>query len=71
MSFCRLNPETIQMILERAIHFARNKVVETLAPSNPFRLDSGAARTEETKPFVKREAMERSEKASFIDGMSM
>jgi hypothetical protein len=69
--FRRLNREAIQATLEKAFRFTRKKIVETLSPSNPFRLPSGAARSEETQAFAKREASERIDKASFIDGMSM
>lgn len=78
--FRRLNREAIQATLEKAFRLARKKVVETLKPSNPFRAESGAAmvsatpiagRKEETNLLVRRDASERLDKASFIDGMSM
>lgn len=78
--FRRLNREAIQATLEKAFRLARKKVVETLRPTNPFRGESGApivsagspgGQPEETQVFVRREASERLDKASFIDGMSM
>ena len=77
--FRRLNREAIQATLEKTFRFARKKVVEALKPSNPFRSASGEAvsatpvsgKPEETQAIVRREAAERLDKASFIDGMSM
>jgi len=77
--FRRLNREAIQVTLEKAFRFARKKVAEALKPSNPFRSASGeavsvttvAGKPEETQAIVRREAAERLNKASFIDGMSM
>ena len=75
--FRRLNREAIQKTLEKALRFARAKVAEAWSPSNPFRGKSPATatlvagRTEETQSFVRREASERIDKATFIDGMSM
>lgn len=77
--FRRLNREAIQATLEKAFRLARRKVVETFRPTNPFRAGSGApvvavtpgGQPEETQVFVRREASERLDKASFIDGMSM
>lgn len=75
--FRRLNREAIQKTLEKALRFAREKVVEAWSPSNPFRgksptpLTLAAGRKEETQSFARREASERIDKATFIDGMSM
>ena len=75
--FRRLNREAIQKTLEKALRFARAKVAEAWAPANPFRGASSApatrvaGRTEETESFVRREASDRIDKATFIDGMSM
>jgi hypothetical protein len=75
--FRRLNREAIQKTLEKALRFARAKVAEAWAPSNPFRSKSPtpaplvAGQPEETQSFARREASERIDKATFIDGMSM
>lgn len=83
--FRQLNRLVIQATVEKALCFAREKIAETLSPSNPFRGDTASsvanaipvddssveARREETEVFAKREASERLDKASFIDGMSM
>jgi hypothetical protein len=75
--FRRLNREAIQKTLEKALQFARIKVAEAWSPSNPFRSKSPAPTTlvagqqEETQNFARREASERIDKATFIDGMSM
>jgi len=75
--FRRLNREAIQKTLEKALQFARAKVAEAWSPSNPFRGRSpapaiqGAGQQEETQSFARREASERIDKATFIDGMSM
>lgn len=75
--FRRLNREVIQKTLEKALRFARAKVAEAWSPSNPFRSTSPAPATlipgqrEETQTFVRREASDRIDKATFIDGMSM
>ena len=75
--FRRLNREAIQKTLEKALRFARAKVAEAWSPSNPFRSKSPApatlvaGRPEETQSFARREASERIDKATFIDGMSM
>lgn len=75
--FRRLNREAIQKTLEKALRFARAKVAEAWSPSNPFRGESPAptalvtGRPEETQSFDRREASERIDKATFIDGMSM
>jgi len=75
--FRRLNREAIQKTLEKALRFARAKVAETWSPSNPFRSKSPAPATlvsgqqEELQGFAGREASERIDKATFIDGMSM
>jgi Transposase domain (DUF772) len=75
--FRRLNREAIQKTLEKALQFARAKVAEAWSPSNPFRGKSPApatqvaGRLEETQDFARREASDRIDKATFIDGMSM
>ena len=79
--FRRLNREAIQETVEKALAFARRKVVEAWSPSNPFRNTySGAlpaeslpvdARPEDPNVAVHRDASERIDKATFIDGMSM
>jgi len=75
--FRRLNREAIQKTLEKILHFARAKVAEAWSPSNPFRSGPPApalpitGKTEETQSFARREASDRLDKATFIDGMSM
>jgi len=83
--FRRLNREAIQLTVEKALRYARRKFFETLTPPNPFRADGARpasnpatasdvtieGRREETQAFAKREAAERLDKATFIDGMSM
>lgn len=78
--FRRLNREAIQATLEKALRFARKQVSEAWRPSNPFRAANGVAATgrttiegrrEETQVLIRREASDRLDKASFIDGMSM
>jgi len=75
--FRRLNREAIQKTLEKVLQFARIKVAEAWSPSNPFRSKSpapamlAAGQQEETQNFARREASERIDKATFIDGMSM
>lgn len=79
--FRRLNREAIQKTVEKALAFARTKVVEAWSPTNPFRNapSSGPvvesmpvdARREDTATFVRRDASDRIDKATFIDGMSM
>jgi hypothetical protein len=77
--FRRLNREAIQKTLEKFFRHARYKLSEAWAPSNPFRPKPGQSptsvttpfRKEETKVYAKREASERIDKATFIDGMSM
>lgn len=76
--FRRLNREAIQKTLEKFFRHARYKVAEAWAPANPFRPKAGQSlppappvRKEETKVYAKREAIERIDKATFIDGMSM
>jgi len=75
--FRRLNREAIQKTLEKALRFARAKVAETWSPSNPFRNVSSSpairvtGQKEETQGFARREAADRIDKATFIDGMSM
>ncbi len=79
--FRRLNREAIQQTVEKALAFARRKVVEAWSPTNPFRSSlSGAlpaeslpvdARPEDPAAAAHRDASERIDKATFIDGMSM
>jgi len=81
--FRNLNREAIQSTVEKALAFARKKVVEAWSPTNPFRGRTGGAfelpvetlpvdgRREDTDSFVRRDASARLDKASFIDGMSM
>lgn len=76
--FRRLNREAIQKTLEKFFRHARHKILEAWAPSNPFRPKPGplpmsttTPRKEETKVYARREASERIDKATFIDGMSM
>jgi hypothetical protein len=81
--FRKLNREAIQSTVEKALAFARKKVAETWSPTNPFRGMAGGnprtpvdavpvdGRREDTQCFVRRDASERLDKASFIDGMSM
>ena len=81
--FRNLNREAIQSTVEKALAFARKKVVEAWSPTNPFRGQTGGAvglpcetlpidgRHGDTDSVVRRDASERLDKASFIDGMSM
>lgn len=79
--FRRLNREAIQKTVEKALAFARKKVVEAWSPTNPFRHSPSSrpvmesmpvdARRDDTATFVRRDASERIDKATFIDGMSM
>lgn len=79
--FRRLNREAIQQTVEKALAFARQKVVEAWSPSNPFRHSFSAAlpveslpvdaRPEDPNVAAHRDASERIDKATFIDGMSM
>jgi hypothetical protein len=75
--FRKLNREAIQKTLEKILRYARTKVVEAWSPSNPFRNGSSApatvvsGRPDETQGFSRREASDRLDKATFIDGMSM
>jgi hypothetical protein len=79
--FRRLNREAIQETVEKALAFARKKVVEAWSPANPFRtVSSGGvlseslpvdARPEDPASTAHRDASERIDKATFIDGMSM
>jgi hypothetical protein len=73
--FRRLNRAAIQKTLEKVLKLARQKVAEVWAPSNPFRGEStvpGATGLEaDTQASVSREAAERVDRATFIDGMSM
>lgn len=79
--FRRLNREAIQATMEKALAFARRKVIEAWSPANPFRNSAlGVSpadvlpmdgKREDTTSFVRRDASERIDKATFIDGMSM
>lgn len=81
--FRNMNREAIQSTVEKALTFARKKVVEAWSPKNPFRGQTGGAfglpcetlpvdgRREDTDSLVRRDASERLDKATFIDGMSM
>jgi len=76
--FRRLNREAIQKTLEKFFRHARYKIAEAWAPANPFRPKPGqlsapapTPQKEETKVYARREASERIDKATFIDGMSM
>lgn len=79
--FRRLNREAIQATMEKALAFARRKVVEAWSPANPFHSPvSGGVPVDvlpvdgkrgDTTSFVRRDASERIDKATFIDGMSM
>jgi hypothetical protein len=75
-----LNRETLRATLQTALRLAHKKVMETLRPTNPFRAASGAAVVSatpiagpegETTVLFRRDASERMDKASFIDGRSM
>ena len=75
--FRRLNREAIQLVLEKFYGRLRQqqKSVREAFPA-PLPSDPGAAMSSRAKPdentaiFVKREALERLDKATFIDGMS-
>ena len=79
--FRRFNREAIQKTVEKALAFARRKVVEAWSPTNPFRHAASPgpvvestpvdARRDDTATFVRRDASDRLDKATFIDGMSM
>jgi hypothetical protein len=76
--FRKLNREAIQKTLEKVLQFARTKVAEAWSPSNPFRGEVArpttplvATQTDDPKTFARREASDRLDKATFIDGMSM
>lgn len=79
--FRRLNREAIQQTVEKALAFARRKVVEAWSPTNPFRSSLPGvmpgeslpvdARPEDPAAAAHRDASERIDKATFIDGMSM
>ena len=81
LRFRRLNREAILKTLEKALRFARKKVADAWAPANPFRggdssspstpVKPAVMSTEETQVFARREASERLDQATFIDGMSM
>jgi hypothetical protein len=78
--FRRLNREAIQATLEKVFRRTRKKISTLWWPDNPFRgaaspLASGPQiptppPREETQVFVRREALERLDQATFIDGMS-
>ena len=79
--FRRLNRGAIQATMEKALAFARRKVVEAWSPANPFRSPASGVtpvgalpvdgKPEDTTSFARRNASERIDKATFIDGMSM
>ncbi len=70
--FRQLNREVIRVSVEKAMRFARHKIVESISPSNPFRRDaSPEVPREDTEVFARREASERLDKAGYIDGLSM
>ena len=72
--FRRLNREAIQTTLEKALRYTRKRIRSLVAPENPFTPDTLPVATgpvEETQVFARREAMERLDKATFMDGMSM
>lgn len=79
--FRRLNRAAIQATVEKALAFARHKVREAWSPENPFEKSARNAAPSEVPPpadgaenttrFVRRDAAERIDKATFIDGMSM
>jgi hypothetical protein len=74
--FRRLNREAIQTTLEKFFRRARKKITTLWWPENPFRNSPSVAATsasppgEETQVVVRREASDRLDKASFIDGVS-
>jgi len=80
--FRRLNRDAIQATLEKVFRGTRKKIATLWWPDNPFRGTALAgapspdaplgvpAPREETQIFVRREATERLDKATFIDGMS-
>jgi hypothetical protein len=72
--FRRLNREAIQTALETFYaHLRRQqkRMVQNTADAPPAAAGSGAQAAEEnTAIFVKREAIERLDRATFIDGMS-
>jgi hypothetical protein len=83
--FRRLNRDAILKTLEKVLQFARTRVAEAWSPVNPFRSNapaSSAARApepakpvamskEDPQTFARREASDRLDRATFIDGMSM
>ena len=72
--FRRLNREAIQTTLEKALRYTQKRIRSLVAPENPFTPDTPPVATgpvEETQVFARREAMERLDKATFMDGMSM
>jgi hypothetical protein len=83
--FRRLNREAILKTLEKALHFVRTRASEAWAPTNPFRSGTAtpavsptpepakpvAMSEEDPQAFARREALDRVDRATFIDGMSM
>lgn len=72
--FRRLNREAIQTTLEKALRYTRKRIRNLVAPENPFLPNTPPLATgpvEETQTLARREASERLDKATFIDGMSM
>ena len=72
--FRRLHRQVIQSTLEKVLRFTRKKLNSFVAPENPFRSSTSPAAIgpfEETQVFARREASDRLDKATFIDGMSM
>jgi hypothetical protein len=76
--FRKLNREAIQKTLEKVLQFARTKIAEAWSPSNPFRgkVTSPATplvvgKPDEGQSFARRDAADRLDKPTFIDGMSM
>ena len=72
--FRRLNRQAIQTTLEQALRYARKRIRSLLASENPFLPNTPPVATgpvEETQTVARREASDRIDKATFIDGMSM
>lgn len=72
--FRRLNREAIQTTLEKALRYTRKRIRNLLVPENPFQQNTPPVATgpvEETQTLARREASDRIDKATFIDGMSM
>ena len=60
--------------LEKALRYARKRIRSLVSPENPFLPNTppvAAGPVEETQTLARREASERLDKATFIDGMSM